>query len=229
MGVGPADGVELYRSSFARRSTAASEHQTVVDAPGVCGVLGTAEPGSGRLLITDDRALAALADLGPDLDVHVVTVLKAAPQCRAVIEAAGPWRSEDVTAMVCRDLAALPVVLLADGLTIRPVYRAFGDPDDGVPLVHAAEACLRFSQHTDGDPVPRFLAYLSSLPASTAAGRGRRSGRRSRDGRLDRHRAGRVSVLCLHRRGVATSWGRHCDDGGRARVGTCGRRHDGGS
>ena len=201
----------------------------MVDAPGVCGVLGNAEPGSGRLLITDDRALAALADLGPDLDVHVVNVLKAAPQCRAVIEAAGPWRSEDVTAMVCRDLAALPVVLLADGLTIRPVYRAFGDPDDGVPLVHAAEACLRFSRHADGDPVPGFLAYLSSLPASTRL-------LAAVDGQgVVRATAGstvigpdRVSVLCLHRRGVATSWGRHCDDGGRALLCMCGRRHDGG-
>jgi GNAT superfamily N-acetyltransferase len=161
-------GVEVYRSSFARRSAAMSKaDQTVLAQPGICGVLGSSQHPGGRLLITDDRAAPPLEALLSDLTVRIVTVFAEAVRCRDLIEQAGRWRGEEVTAMICRDLTTLPILPVPSGLTIRPVCRAPGDPVDGVPLEQAAQACLHADPHAADFPLPGFIAFLQSLPPST--------------------------------------------------------------
>jgi GNAT superfamily N-acetyltransferase len=163
-----ADGVELYRSSFVRRSAAMSmPDEVVISEPGMCGVLGSSLRPSGRLLITDDRAVAHLETMVPAVPARIITVFAEAARCRMLIEDAARWHGEDATAMICRDLSEVPVLPSPLGLTIRPVYRAPGDPVDGVPLEHAAQACLRADPETAGHPLPGFLAFLHSLPLST--------------------------------------------------------------
>jgi GNAT superfamily N-acetyltransferase len=163
-----AAGVEVYRASFARRSAAMSKPgQTVVSQPGICGVLGSAQQLGGRLLITDDRAAPLLEALLPDLMVQIVNVLAEAEQCRDLIDQAARWHSEDGTAMVCRDLTTVPTLPAPSGLTIRPVRRASGDPVDGASLEQAARACLASDPQTAGHPLPGFVDFLRSLPAST--------------------------------------------------------------
>jgi GNAT superfamily N-acetyltransferase len=163
-----ADGVEVYRSSFVRRSAAMSmPDEVVISEPGICGMLGSSQRPSGRLLITDDRAVSQLETMLPTVPARIITVFAEAAQCRRLIEAAARWQGEDATAMICRDLSKVPVVPVPVGLTIRPVYRAPGDTVDGVPLEQAAQACLRADPLTAGHPLPGFLAFLQSLPVST--------------------------------------------------------------
>jgi GNAT superfamily N-acetyltransferase len=160
--------VEVYRSSFARRSAAMSmPDEVVIREPGICGVLGSSQRPGGRLLITDDRAVSQLETMLPAVPARIITVFAEATRCRDVIEDAAHWHGEDATAMICRDLAELPALPAPVGLTIRPVYRAPGDPIDGVPLEQAAQACLRADPETARHPLPGFIAFLQSLPPST--------------------------------------------------------------
>jgi GNAT superfamily N-acetyltransferase len=166
-GVNAAD-VEVYRSSFARRSAAMSApDEAVISQRGLCGVLGSSQRPGGRLLITDDRAVPHLESLLPEVPARIITVLAEAVRCRDLIEKSARWNGEDATAMICRDLTILPALPAPAGLTIRPVYRAPGDPVDGVPLEQAAQACLRADPQTAGHPLPGFVAFLQSLPPAT--------------------------------------------------------------
>jgi GNAT superfamily N-acetyltransferase len=158
----------VYRSSFVRRSAAMSmPDEVVIREPGICGVLGSSQRASGRLLITDDRAVSHLETMLPAVPARIITVLAEAARCRKLIEDASRWQGEDATAMICRDLSEVPILAAPLGLTIRPVYRAPGDPVDAVPLEQAAQACLRADPQTAGHPLPGFVAFLQSLPLST--------------------------------------------------------------
>jgi GNAT superfamily N-acetyltransferase len=160
-------GVAGYRSAFARRSAAmATAGQTIVDEPGMCGVLGSVGFPTGRLLITDDRAARKLEALMVDPPVRIVNVLADAARCRELVERTG-WAGEEAIAMICSDLAVIPVLPVPERLTIRPVRRAATDPINGVPLRQAAEACLKADPHTAGHPLPGFVGFLQSLPVST--------------------------------------------------------------
>jgi GNAT superfamily N-acetyltransferase len=163
----PAD-VEVYRSSFARRSAAMSmPDEAVINQPGICGVLALSQKPGGRLLITDDRAVPHLQTLLPAVPARIITVFAEAVRCRELIEQAARWNGEDATAMICRDLTEVPVLPPPAGLTIRPIFRAPGDPVDGVSLEHAAQACLQADPQTADRPLPGFIAFLQSLPPST--------------------------------------------------------------
>jgi GNAT superfamily N-acetyltransferase len=163
-----AAGVDVYRSSFARRSAAMSmPDETVISQPGICGLLASSVRPGGRLLITDDRAVPALEGLLPEVPARIITVFAEAVRCRDLIQQAAHWHGEDATAMICRDLTEVPTLPPPSGLTIRPVHRAPGDPTDGVPLEDAAQACLRADPQTAGHPLPGFIGFLQSLPPST--------------------------------------------------------------
>jgi GNAT superfamily N-acetyltransferase len=107
-----------------------------------------------------------LEGLMPDLPVQIVNVFEEARRCRELIEQVG-WDGEEATAMICPDLAVIPVRELPWGLTIRPVHRTSGDPSHGVPLELAAAACLRADPHTASLPLPAFITFLQSLPPTT--------------------------------------------------------------
>jgi GNAT superfamily N-acetyltransferase len=145
----------------------AAADQLALDEPGICGVIGSPDHPRGRLLITDDRAAARLERLLPQLHVQIVNVFAEATRCRDLIEQLGSWRGEDVTAMVCPDLASMSTVAAPSGLTIRAVRRVTADPEGGVPLEQAAQACLQADPDTADQPLPGFIAFLQSLPAST--------------------------------------------------------------
>jgi GNAT superfamily N-acetyltransferase len=160
--------LEVYRSSFARRSAAMSlPDEVAISEPGICGVLGSSHQPGGRLLITDDRAVSELERLLPEVPARIIVVLAEAARCRTLIEEAARWHSEDATAMICRDLSEIPVLPAPAGLRIRPVHRVPGDPVDGVPLEQAVQSCLRADPQTADDPLPGFVAYLQSLPPGT--------------------------------------------------------------
>jgi GNAT superfamily N-acetyltransferase len=160
--------VELYRSSFARRSAAMSmPDEVLISQPGICGVLGSSERPGGRLLITDDRAVSQLGTVLAEAPARIITVFAEATRSRDLIEQTALWHGEDATAMICRDLSEVPALPVPAGLTIRTVRRAPSDPADGVPLEQAAQACLRADPQTAGHPLPGFIAFLQSLPSST--------------------------------------------------------------
>jgi GNAT superfamily N-acetyltransferase len=140
------------------------EHR--VAAPGVVGTLAASagEPG-GRLLVTDDRAVDVLRDLQPGVPASVVAVLEPATECRNLMLADRTFAGEPATAMVCRDLAAVPAVGLPAPLALRPIRRLPDDDPAGVPVERAAAACLRSEPGAQGS-LENFVAYLCSLPAS---------------------------------------------------------------
>ena len=68
-----------------------------------------------------------------------------------------------MTAMLCRDLRAVPAVGLPTELTIRPVRRLAHDAPDGVPLEEAATLAT-LADPSIGDPPDVFAAALISMP-----------------------------------------------------------------
>lgn len=158
--------VEQYAEGF-RARVRASRHpgQDLVEAPGLVALLGLdADRPDGRVLVTDDRALDLLTDLLPRLAARLVLVLADAPACRERLSGVATYRSEPCTAMVCADLALVPVAPLPEGLALHPVDR--GGDGRGVPLVEAAAAARRADPVATPASVPGFLAYLASVPDS---------------------------------------------------------------
>lgn len=143
-----------------------AEH-TVLDRPGLCGTLGSAEHPGGRVLITDDRAAPVLETLIAELPAQIVLVFSAAERCRRLIEQTAGWYGEPATAMICRDLAHLSECAMPAGLSVRTVHRAPQDPDDGVPLDQAAQACLRADPRTADVSLPAYIGVLQALPSNT--------------------------------------------------------------
>ncbi len=153
--------LDLYVAAFRARCAARrGAGQPLLDAPGVTGLLGSADRPVTRLLVTDDRARDTLAALLPDAEQAILTVLAAATRCTALLRRPG-WTAKPLTAMVCPDLRAVPAPPLPAGLALRPVRRVAGD--DGVPLEAAVGAALR-ANPSIVDPPDAFAAYLRSLP-----------------------------------------------------------------
>ncbi len=159
---------EVYRASFVRRSAAlATPDQVPLDEPGICGWMGSVGQSRGRLLITDDRAVATLERLRPELRVQIVNVFAAAPRSRELVAQSRSSEGEQGTAMACLDLARLPPVRLPAGLTLRAVRRVAADPADGVPLEEMASACLRAEGGATIPPLSAIVGFLQSLPPTT--------------------------------------------------------------
>ena len=156
--------VDLYVAAFRARCDAYRRPgRPEVDEPGVHGLLPSAEDSLARLLITDDRAYHVLEVLLPPVKAALITAFAAAPRCVELIATHVGGRVTTPTAMVCRDLRAVPVVLLPDGLTLRSVRRRPGDAPDGVPLREAAATAMR-ADPTIGEDLDAFADYLRSLP-----------------------------------------------------------------
>jgi ribosomal protein S18 acetylase RimI-like enzyme len=109
--------------------------------------------GAGARLVTDDRAYAWLAAALPDLAVRTLTISARAPRCTELVARAAGWSAgKRVTAMVCRDLGAVPRAPLPSGLTARPVE----DLDAAAAVAMRADATLQGS-------LAAFTGYLRSL------------------------------------------------------------------
>jgi GNAT superfamily N-acetyltransferase len=136
--------------------------QAMIDEPGVRGVLPSSGDPRVRLLVIDDRAYHVLSGVVADARAGMITVCAAAVRCAWLVDAHPAWRSGTATAMVCRDLRAVPAVPLPGELTLRPVRRLADDAPDGVPLTRAVAAARRADP---GITDPQALAdHLRGLP-----------------------------------------------------------------
>jgi hypothetical protein len=151
--------LDVYIAAFAARCEARRlAGQPALDEPGIRGLLAPA-----RLLVTDDRAYDVLAGLLPGTGAGILHVVAAAARCAALLGRDTTWTAKPLIAMVCPDLAGVPMLPLPDGLTLRPVRRLATDPPDGVPL-EAAVAAARHADPRIVDPPDEFAAYLRALP-----------------------------------------------------------------
>jgi ribosomal protein S18 acetylase RimI-like enzyme len=155
-----------YRDAFLARCRAQREPgQEDVRASGLHGLTPSSESGRIALLVTDDRALPALADLLGQARAGTVNVFAGASRCTALLEARAGWLTAGpTTAMVRPELSSLPNPRLPAGLTIRAVARLPGDPVDAVPLEDAAALVVAVDPMV-GEPPEELAAYLRSLPA----------------------------------------------------------------
>jgi GNAT superfamily N-acetyltransferase len=137
--------------------------QELLDEPGLLALSGRdPELMDGRALLTSDEACDVLLARLPDLHARVVLVLGQAPECHQLLSRTGR-RPTSCTAMVCRDLDAIPDLALPTGLSPRPVGPE--PSDDAVHLPDAAAAALR----SDPTMAPTsdlgtFVDYLRSIP-----------------------------------------------------------------
>lgn len=131
----PAD---IYLAGFrARCEFLRDAGQEVVDAPGVCGLLGSGSDSRIRLLVTDDRAYQVLSAALPGSNPGMINVFAQASRCTARLASDAAWTAEAVTAMVCPDLRDVPSPPLPSELTVKSVRRRDDDLLDSVPLEEA--------------------------------------------------------------------------------------------
>lgn len=140
--------------------------QDKVESPGIHGLLPSDDHPFARLLVTDDRAYDLLRALLPDARSGMIRVIAPAARCAELVGARLGWKSDVVTAMICRDLRTVPATTLPSELTLRPVRRLAGDRPDGVPLEDAVSAALVADPAID-DPPDAFAEFLRSLPPAT--------------------------------------------------------------
>ena len=155
-----------YAAAFQRHAASlAGAGDGLIDHDGLLGFAGTQARPEARLLVTDDRALAALREMLPSVSAGTIKVLDTAPGCRALLDRTLSWARENVTAMVCLDLDAIPDLPIPDGLAVHPVLRSPADGTLGIPLTHAAAAYLLAQADATAAPVlDQFIGHLGSLP-----------------------------------------------------------------
>lgn len=140
MTLGGHSAVGVYADGFRRRATVAAQcGGTLIDDPGLVGL--QQDDGRVNLLVIDDDALAPLTALLSVEPQGVIRVLPAASRSRALLRAQPRWATESLTAMVYRDLAAVPDVPLPGCVSLRRVSLDPGGADGSVHLV-AATALL---------------------------------------------------------------------------------------
>jgi GNAT superfamily N-acetyltransferase len=157
---------DIYIAAFTARCAARRQPgQPAVEQPGLHGLLPSAQSPLTRLLVTDDHALSALAELLPDVQAGMVDVFATATRCTALLHDRPPWRAESLTAMSCGDLQAVPAIALPGGLSLRPVRR--GPPGEaGRDTVALEDAVATAIDATPGiaETPSALAAYLRSLP-----------------------------------------------------------------
>jgi GNAT superfamily N-acetyltransferase len=162
----PSTPIDVYVASFvARCELMRCPDRAELDVPGVRGLLASSEDPRIRLLVTDDRAYDALAALVPDARAGMVRVFGGAPRCAEVLRRETAWEPGRVTAMICRDLEAVPAFPLPSELTLRAVRRLDGDPPDGVSLEEAVTVARGADPRTS-EPPEALADFLRSLPSA---------------------------------------------------------------
>jgi ribosomal protein S18 acetylase RimI-like enzyme len=139
-------------------------HRTV-DGIGLRGVLPGTEDPRIQLLVIDDQAHDALADLLTEARGGVIRIFETATRCAHLVADRLAWSSDTVTAMVCSDLHTVPSLSLPSDLTLQPVQRLGDDGGGGVALADAVAAAMSASSAIEGPPAV-FAEYLRSLPST---------------------------------------------------------------
>lgn len=134
-----------------------------MDGPGIRGLVSADGESPTQLLVLDDRAFDMLCAVLPLASAGTVRVHEAAARSSELLRRDGTWTAKAVTAMVCRDLRAVPDLSLPPGLTLRPVSRVPEDPADAVPLTDAVAAAGRAAPAGEVSTAA-LLTYLRSLP-----------------------------------------------------------------
>jgi ribosomal protein S18 acetylase RimI-like enzyme len=157
--------VEVYVAAFLARCDAAQRPgQAKVDELDVHGLGPSSDNRRIRLLVTEDRGYDVLSGLLEKARAGLVDVFATAARCARLINGDPAWRTETVTAMICRELQAVPAVSLPGDLSLRPVRRLIEDAPDGVPLEDAVAAATLADPRIND---PRAVTdFLRSLPAA---------------------------------------------------------------
>jgi GNAT superfamily N-acetyltransferase len=162
----PSTPIDVYVAAFVARCEAMRRpDRTELDAPGMRGLLASREDPQIRLLVTDDRAYDALVALLPGARAGMVRVFEAASGCAELCRRETAWEPGRVTAMICRDLEAVPAFPLPGELTLRAVRRLDDDPPDGVSLEEAVAVARGADPMTAGPP-DALANLLRSLPSA---------------------------------------------------------------
>ncbi|MGV8968208.1 MAG: GNAT family N-acetyltransferase [Cellulomonas sp.] len=155
---------DVYVAAFVARCDAMRHPTgTLVDEPGVHGLMSFSDDSPTRLLVTDDRADDVLSALLPVARAGIISVFAAAARCTEIVTNAQGWKPKATTAMIHTDLRTLPEAALPTGLTLRPVRRVVDDPNDGVPLTDAV-ALARSADPASVESPDALADYLRSLP-----------------------------------------------------------------
>ncbi len=156
--------MEIYLAGAAERWAATRRpDQPEIDAAGVRGLLCVDDDSRVRLKVTDDRARAVLSAVLFDARAGVVDVFASAPECAQLLGRSAQWTAQALTAMVCRDLPAVPEIPLPAGLIVRPVCRTAQPAPDTVALDDAAALALLANPGIADSPA-RFAESVRSLP-----------------------------------------------------------------
>jgi hypothetical protein len=157
--------LDLYGAAFVARYRRKPESDPVpLDEPGMRGVVSTDEERVIHLLMLDDRSFGRLATEVADARHGVAYVFDTAPRSDAFMRGQSGWKADrPSTAMVLRDLHALPAAALPGGLALRPVSRLAGET--GVPL-EAAAAVVVASDPGVTEQAAEFAEFLRALPTS---------------------------------------------------------------
>lgn len=154
----PVDGNIEYANAFVARCSDLTGPVYAGD-----GLYGVVDPAAlTRLLITDDVAEPTLRRVLPSVQGGTIKVYEAAARSTALVHEVLGWHGDVATAMVCRDLAAVPERALPPELTLHPLRRRTTDGADGVDLDDAV-ALAALADPTIEDPA-MLAAYLRSLP-----------------------------------------------------------------
>jgi GNAT superfamily N-acetyltransferase len=157
------DLLDLYVAGFVDRVRwEGFPGQRDVDAPGMQGLLGSGDDSQARLLVVDDRAHDALAEIVATLRSGIANVFPGAPRCAELLRGRG-WRETLDTAMVRRDLDGVPAAPLTSELSLQLVRRLIGDPAGGPSLRDAVDLTM-LADPQEGTTAVGLLAHLQSLP-----------------------------------------------------------------
>jgi GNAT superfamily N-acetyltransferase len=156
-------------ASIARWRAMRHVGQSEVNQPGLYGLLACDKDPRMQLLVTDDRAHAGLISLCAGARAAAITVFAAAARCAESLDRDLAWRSSSATAMIRRDLTAIPRLALPDALTLRTVRRVAEDPPDGVALEDALAAVALAAPRLDPGAVTGFVRSLAGETELLAA------------------------------------------------------------
>jgi hypothetical protein len=159
--------LDRYCAAFvARYSRESDGHRAPLVETGLFGVVAAHEERTIRLLAIDDRAYGQFTTLVPTGRRGVANVFNTASRCDEFMRCQPGWTAErPSTAMVCRDLRALPAVTLPGGLVLRPVHRLTSEATDAVPLNDAVGVTIASDPGITGT-AEEFEGFLRALPSS---------------------------------------------------------------
>ena len=132
--------VDFYSAAFvARHSHKPASDPVPLSEPGIRGVVTGDEKRIIRLLLLDDRGYGRLATEVAVAQQGVAHVFERASRCDALLRGQSGWTADrPSTAMVLRDIHAVSIATLPDGLILRPVKRLACDG-----AVHSPAAIAR--------------------------------------------------------------------------------------